>query len=151
MPDPRNTTHRIGTEYQRRLTFRADNSDITYDPTLAGGSAVVGRAVTISGNGIVRLAGAGDPVLGKLALVEAAQSGAPWCTVVVGGTIDLPKGDGAIAAGNRVIGEVLTGATPTTRGHIRGVVAATAADVAAGAHRVFDASVTTAVEVNLEG
>lgn len=147
MPDPRNTTNRVGTEYQRRLTFRADNSDITYDSTQGGGSAVVGRAVMLSGNGIVRLTGAATHVLGKLVLVEPASAGAPWCTVVVGGTIDLPKGDNAIAAGDRVIGDTLSAA----RGYVRGVVAATASDVAQGDHRVYDASVTTAVEINLHG
>jgi len=147
MPDPRNTTHRLGTEYQRRLTFRADNSDITYDATQPGGSAVVGRAVVLSGNGIVRLTGAASAVLGKLMLVEPAQSGAPWCTVTVGGTIDLPKGDGTITAGTKIVGDLVTAA----RGYVRSVAAATLAEVAVADHHVYDATTATAVEINLHG
>jgi hypothetical protein len=148
MPDPRNTTHRIGTEYQRRLTFRADGTDIVHDATQPGGSAVVGRAVMVSGNGIVRLTGAASPVLGKLVLVEPNQGGgAGWCTVVVGGTIDLPKGDGAITVDSKIVGDVLSAA----RGYVRSVAAATLAEVAVAKHHVLDVTTATAIEVNLEG
>lgn len=147
MPDLRLNTHRIGTEYQRRLTFKCDGTDILYDETQPGGSDVVGRAVMLSGNGIVRLVGEGNRVLGKLILVEAGNV----CTVLVGGGGDLLKGDGAIAAGDRIVGNTRTGAARTTRGFVRGVVAATAADVAQGAHVCIDNTSADSIEVNFEG
>ena len=149
MADPRTaTTHRVGTEPRRPLTFKIDNADITYSATAAGGSAVVGRAVMLSAAGTVRLTGAGTPVLGKLIQVEPDN----FCTVECGSVVTLPKGDNAIAVGDKVVGDTLAAA----RGYVRGVAAAGAAyaeaaadDTQAGRHTVLDASVATAVEVLL--
>lgn len=144
MPDPRLVTHRLGTEYQRRLTYKADGVDIVYDETQPGGSAVVGRAVMLSGNGIVRLTADASPVLGKLIAVEPGN----FCTVQVGGNCDLPQGTGAAAvAGSKIVGALLTAA----RGYIRLAAAATLAEVAVADHVVDDATTSTAIEVNLHG
>lgn len=149
MPDPRAvSTHRLGTLPSRPLTFKGDGVDIVFDANQPNGSAVVGRAVMMSGNGIVRLCGDGDRVLGKLIKVEPDG----YCHVLCNGVADLPKGDGAIAVGARIVGN-LTGAA---RGYIRSVAAApgtyaaaTADEIGRGAHVVLDASVTSAVEVLL--
>lgn len=142
MADPRSTTtNRVGTEPRRPLTFKADGSDIVYSATVAGGSAVVGRAVMISGAGIVRLTGAGSAVLGKLLQVEPDG----YCTVECGSVVTLPKGDGAIANGDQICGDVATAA----RGYVRGVASATAAELAVGRHTVLDATTATAVEIML--
>ena len=139
MADPRSTTtNRVGTEPRRPLTFKADGSDIVYSATAAGGSAVVGRAVLISGNGVVRLTGAGSAVHGKLLQVEPDG----YCTVECGSVVTLPKGDGAITAGDRVCGD-LQGAN---RGYVRSAVAA---EVLVAAGFVLDASTATAVEIML--
>jgi hypothetical protein len=144
MPDPRLNTHRLGTEYQRRMTYKGDGADIIYDETQPGGSAVVGRAVYLSGNGIVRLTADATPVLGKLIAVEPGN----FCTVQVGGNCDLPQGTGAACvAGARIVGAVLTAA----RGYIRRLADATLAEVAVGNHCVDDATTSTAIEVNLHG
>lgn len=149
MADPRVAQNeRRGAEYQRRLTYAADGSDIVYSATAPYGSAVVGRAVMLSGNGVVRLTGPGTHVLGKLVLVE-------WdgkCTVLVGGPTDLPKGDGTIAVGDKVVGDTLSSA----RGYIRGAAGpastyaeAAADDSAVGRHIVEDVAVATAIHVLL--
>ena len=144
MADPRSaTTNRLGTEPKRSLTFKIDGTDITYDATVAGGSAVIGRAVMVSGNGIVRLAGAGTSVKGKLILVEPDG----YCHVQTEGVVDLPKGDAAITVGSKIVGDVRTAA----RGYIRSVAAATLAEVAVAAHAVLDVSNSDAIEVELVG
>lgn len=142
MADIRLTTiDRLGTEPKRTLTFQIDNSDITFDATLPGGSSVVGRAVMLSANNVVRLAGAASPVLGKLIQVHADGA----CAVQTMGTVDLPKGDGACTAGSKVVGDVRTAA----RGYVRSVAAATLAEVAVANHHVIDASDAEAVELTL--
>jgi hypothetical protein len=147
MADPRVAQNeRRGAEYQRRMTYAADGSDIVYSATVANGSAVVGRAVMLSGNGIVRLTGAGTHVLGKLLQVE-------WdgrCTILVAGPTDLPKGDNAIAVGDKIVGDTLSAA----RGYIRGAAAPgaayaeAAADDSANARHIVE-NVATATEIHV--
>lgn len=150
MADPRKaTTNRIGTAPKKVLTYAKDGSgDIVFDNTLAGGTAVAGRAVMLSGNGTIRLTGAGSRVLGKLLQDE----GDGYCSVLVAGVDTLPKGDGAIAAGDKIVGD-LTGAA---RGYIRGAAQpgaayaeAAADDSANGAHEVIDATTAASIEVDL--
>lgn len=142
MADPRSTTtHRLGTDPQRNLTFKIDGTDIVYSATAPWGSTVVGRAVLISANGVVRLAGAGTAVHGKLMQVEPDG----YCTVRTEGVVDLPKGDGALTAGSTIVGDVRTAA----RGYIRSVAAATLAEVAVADHVVIDATNADAAEVLL--
>lgn len=145
MADPRLANiHRIGTNYEKRETFKIDNADIVFDATQPGGSAVVGRAVTKSGNGIVRLAGDGQSVDGQLYNVEADGA----CGVIVQGVVTFGAGTAAaITAGSAIVGALLGGA----RGYIRNVAPATLAEVAVAKHSINDASVSTAVEVELQG
>lgn len=151
MADPRvASTNRVGSEPQNVQTFKADGSDITFDATQPGGSAVVGRAVMLTtGIGVVRLTGAGSPVLGKLLHVE--NDG--YCAVQIGGVVTLPKGDGTIAVGDKIVGDVVTAA----RGYIRGAAAPGAAYAEAAAdesavsrHIVLDVTTATAIEVSLD-
>lgn len=149
MGDPRvANTNRIGTGQDAR-TYKADGTDIVFDATQPGGSAVVGRAVMLSGNGIIRLTGAGSPVMGKLAKVEWDG----YCTVIDEGVVTLPKGDGTIAVGQKIVGDTLSAA----RGYIRGTAATTgsyvqgtATDALNGSGEVMDVSDPTAIEVELE-
>lgn len=151
MADPRAaTTNRIGAERNTYHTYKADGADIVYSASAAHGSAVVGRAVMLSGAGIVRLAGAGDLVLGKLIQVEPDG----YCLVQVGGVTDLPAGDNGAAVNNQIVGDTLSAA----RGYIRSVATpggayaqAAATDAARGRHVVLDAAVSTAIEVLLGG
>lgn len=142
------STHRKGTEPQRPLTFKADGTDIVYSAAAVGGSTVVGRAVMLSGAGIVRLTGAGSPVLGQLVKVEWDGN----CTIMTQGVVELPKGDNAIAVGDKIVGDTLSAA----RGYIRGAGApgaayaeAAADDSAVSAHKVLDATTAAAIEVML--
>lgn len=143
MPDPRSTTtHRLGTEPRRPLTFKADGTDIVFDAAQPGGSSVVGRAVMISANGTVRLTADAGAVDGKLVKVEADG----YCHVQTEGVVDLPS-SGTIAAGNKVVG-ALTGAA---RGYVRGAVATVLAEVAVARHKVIDATTAASVEIILDG
>lgn len=141
MADPRLTVDTLVGIKPTRQTFRADGTDIVYSATAPGGSVVVGRAVMQSAANVCRLTGAGARVLGMLEKVEPDGR----CTVHTAGVVQLPKGDSAIAFDDAIVGDTLAGA----RGYIRGVVKATLADVAVGAHRVINVADTTKCEVEL--
>ena len=146
MADPRATPKRDLTDAAVK-TYKIDGTDITYEATVAGGSSHVGKAVTPSGNGIVRLAGDGQRVLGRLEQVE--PDGA--CAVRVRGQMTFPKGDGTVAVGNAIVGNLVTAA----RGYIRQAAAATTPTAAEGNEArlaqgtITDVSDTAAVEVEL--
>jgi hypothetical protein len=141
MSDPRKIVDNEGIGF-RAETFKFDSS-IVYDITKKGGSvqAENGLAVTTNGNGQVGLVGDAERVLGKL--IGTEQDG--FCTVQIEGGCTLPGGTGAaLTAGSRIVGALLAGA----KGYIRNA-AATDAEEAVSAHEIFDASVSTAVKVNL--
>lgn len=143
MSDPRSAnTDRIGVAF-RAETYKADGSgDIVFDATLPGRSAAVGKAVTLSGNGQIRLTADGSDVLGKLISVSDDL----YCSVQVEGVATMPSA-GTITAQSKIVGALITAA----RGGIRSVVAATLADVAAGRHVVLNAADAANVEVELAG
>ena len=151
MADARTTgTHRRGANPERVLTFKIDGSDIVFDATAQHGSAVagIGRAVSMSANGTVRLTGAGEAVVGELLSVEPGGV----CSVRVEGVCQLRKGDGAVSFGTRIVGDVLS----TVRGYIRSAGAPGAAYAEAAADdssvsrgMVLDASDAANVEVLL--
>jgi hypothetical protein len=141
MADPRKaSTSRVGTEPKRQLTFKADGTDIVYDATQPNGSAVVGRAVMISGNGIVRLTADASPVDGKLLAVEPDG----YCAVQTAGVVELPS-SGTVTVGTKVVGALSGG----TRGYIRSQAAATLAEVAVARQTVYDVSDAANVAVAL--
>jgi len=143
MADPRvATTNRLGTRLSVK-TYKADASgDIVYDATQPNGTAVAGRAVMLTGNGLIRLTADASPVLGKLLNMEYDG----YCSVAVGGVVDLPS-SGTTTVGTKIVGALLTAA----RGYVRSAVAATLADVAASSGLVLDVANTAAVEVDLDG
>ena len=124
-------------------TFLIDNSTITYAATSAGGSAVVGRAVTMDSDDTVKLAGDGDPVVGKLLKVEPDDV----ATVQIIGVMELPGG----AAASLTLGKKIVGAASAVPadGYIREVATATAAELGLMRGRILDAGTTTAVVVEL--
>ena len=147
MPDPRATPRRDLTDGPVK-TYKIDGADLTYEATVAGGSSHVGKAVMMSGNGVVRLVGDADRVLGRLEQVE--PDGA--CAVRVRGQMTFPKGDGTVAVNRPFVGNLLGAA----RGYIRQVAAAggayaqaAAADAEKGRGVITDVADSAAVEVEL--
>lgn len=141
MSDPRNDVNHI--ENRAGLeTYKIDDSTITYDATEANGSAEVGRAVTLSTHDTVALAADGEEIEGKLISVEADDK----CTVQVKGMMTLPGGTSAtLTPGKKIVGDLLVAA----KGYIREVATGTAAELGVARGRIVDASVTTAVVVEL--
>jgi hypothetical protein len=146
MADPRAAAgfEGINAEY---ATFTFD-STIVYSSSQRGGSASVGLAVTVVGNGQVGLAEDGEIVIGKLIRVES-----DICTVQVGGAMTLPAGDGAtVTAGVAIVGAL---GAASAKGYIRNVVTATTPtaaqvnEVAKARGTILDAATSTAVAVLL--
>ena len=142
MANPRSKTTRRGIGHPVRATYIIDGTSIVYDATASNGSPLVGRAVKLTGNGTVGLTTAASHVLGRLEKVESDN----FCTVTTWGAgIELPKGDGTIAVGEAIVGDVRTAAG----GYIQGAAAATLAEVAVARGMVDDVSDADAIMVNL--
>lgn len=139
MADPRSAISFQGLGYNA-YTFATD-STISYDATLAGGSAQVGLAVVVNGAGQVGLVADGEAVFGKVIKVESDD----FATIQVDGVCEFPKGSSAtVTAGKRVVGAL--GAS-SAKGYVRN--ATTGDELNAGDTMILDASVTTAVVVSL--
>lgn len=142
MADPRNVVTNVGVEPRYR-TYLIDNSTITFDPDVAGGSDKVGLAVTFSAANTVQTAGDGEAVAGKLILVEANLV----CNVQIGGCMTLPGGSGAtLTRGKKIVGAL---GAASAEGYIREVATATAAELGVARGFISNAADTTAVEVEL--
>lgn len=136
MADPRNDVRFDGAGYQA-VTFKIDDSTITYDATEPNGSASVGLAVNLSTHSTVQLAGNGEGVIGKLIKVEPDG----MATVQIGGAMTLPGGNGAsLTPGTRIVGALNASAA---KGYIKN--ASTEHTVSGG--KILDASTATAVVV----
>lgn len=141
MADPRLDTkfEGIGAEF---VTFKIDNSTITYSATATNGSASVGLAVALSAAETVELAGDGEEIVGKLISVESDN----YCTVQTAGFMTLPAGTSAsLTVGKKIVGDLLVAA----EGYIREVNTATAAELGVCRGMIVDAGTTTAVVVRL--
>lgn len=141
MADPRLDTQfeGIGAEF---VTFKIDNSTITYSATATNGSASVGLAVALSAAETVELAGDGEEIVGKLISVESDN----YCTVQTAGFMTLPAGTSAsLTLGKKIVGDLLVAA----EGYIREVNTATAAELGVCRGMIVDAGTTTAVVVRL--
>lgn len=126
------------------ITYKIDNSTITYDATHANGSAQVGLAVTLSANDTVALTQDGNAVEGKLLKVEADNFG----LVQVGGFTTMPAGSGAtVTRGKAIVGAL---GAASARGYIREVATATAAELGVQRGRIVNNADTTAVVVDLD-
>lgn len=95
-----------------RVSFQADGVSIVYDGTQQNGiaaavaNATAGKpAVAVSASKVVRLAQAGDRIIGTLYAVEAPVGGITVAIVEVGGFIQM-RANPAVAAGDRVVGAV---------------------------------------------
>lgn len=125
------------------VTFKIDDSTITYSATETNGSAQVGLAVALSAAETVELVGDGEEVVGKLISVEPDG----YCTVQVGGYMTLPGGSGAsLTLGKKIVGDL---GAASAEGYIREVATAVAAELGVARGMIIDASVTTAVVVRL--
>lgn len=150
MTNPRDDIDFRGIGYNG-ITMNIDNDTITYDATLAGGSSVVGRAVTISADKTVALCADGDAVFGKLIVVEPGLK----CTVQYTGACRLPGGLSAtLTPMSKIVGAL--GAS-SAKGYIRSVDAAAGSYAQAEAveaqkarHTILNSATTTAVDVLLD-
>jgi hypothetical protein len=142
MTDPRADVDFEGIGY-RAETFKIDDSTITYDEDYANGSAVIGRAVNLSTDDTVQLAGDGEDVMGKLIKVESDD----MAVVQTRGYCTLPGGNGAtLTLGEKIVGAA--SAAPAD-GYIRAVATATAAELGHARGRIINNDTTTAVVVDL--
>lgn len=123
------------------MTFKIDDSTITYSATETNGSAAVGKAVALSAAETVELAGDGEEIVGKLISVEADN----YCTVQVAGVMTLPGGSGAtLTVGKKIVGDL---GAASAEGYIREVATGTAAELGVARGMILDAGTTTAVVV----
>jgi hypothetical protein len=124
-------------------TFKIDDSTITYDATQEGGSAAVGKGVTLSGNDTVALVGDGEKVEGMLLHVESDGVAA----VVTEGVVELPGGAGAsLTRGKKIVGDL---GPSSAKGYIREVATATAAELGVARGSIRNTADTAAVVVKL--
>ena len=125
------------------VTFKIDNSTITFDEDEDAGSAQVGLAVALSAAGTVELVGDGEEVVGKLLKVERDLK----ATVQVGGFMTLPGGSGAtLTLGKKIVGDL---GAASAEGYVREVATATAAELGVARGMIVDADTPTAVVVRL--
>jgi len=125
-----------------RVTY-AHNNTIVYSAAQVNGSAQVGLAVTISGDGEVGLVGDGEQVEGKLIKVEPDG----LCVVQVSGYMTLPGGDGAtLTLGEKIVGDLGAAAA---EGYIQAVATGTAAQLGHARGTIIDNDAASAVVVRL--
>lgn len=140
MSDPRDDVSLKGVNGPRG-TFKIDASTITYEVGQPNGTSHAGKAVTLSGDNVVALAGDGEQVEGGL--ISVSSDG--FCSVENHGGVVLPGGAGAsLTNGKAIVGD-LDGSG--NKGYIREVATGTAAELGVARGRIVDNSVTTAVVV----
>lgn len=121
-------------------TFAIDAVTITFDASLAGHSAAVGMAASLSADQTVKLAADGDAIIGRVHAVESDG----FATIQTDGFIDFPAGDGVtVTLGSKIVGALGAASAP---GYIRNADAGNTEDLKASG-RVVDAQVQTAVWV----
>jgi hypothetical protein len=145
MANPRRITGPLDGIGFRAATFVIDGSTIpAYDPAVALGSAVAGRAVgLVAGTqNAVELVAAGQDILGRLDHVESDGA----CVVQIEGECKLPQGNAVdVVRGDKIIGAL---GPASARGYI-GPMSADVAGASAGRHVVLDDAVATAISVML--
>lgn len=145
MADPRKAVSfsGIGREVVTFLAGGAGAAQITYSATAEGGSAAVGKAVTLSAAGTVALAADGESVIGKLVRVESDGV----CAVQVAGFMTLPGGNGAaLTLGKAIVGAADAGGAP---GCVREVNTGVAAELGRSRGYIVDAGTPAATVVKL--
>lgn len=142
MADPRNTVEFEGINAPSDYVTMKHDGTIVYSDQQVGGSASVGKAVTLVSARTVSLAGDGEPVYGRLELVESDGK----CNVVKGGFVRLPGGTSAtLTVGRGIVGALLSSA----EGYIRTGASGTAAEAMAARGQIVDATDATDVIVML--
>ena len=142
MANPRDTVSFVGID-PVNVTFKIDNSTITYSATAKGGSSQIGLAVTFSADDTVALTADGDPVVGKLLFVSADNK----CTVQIEGGMTLPGGASAtLTRGSAIVGAL--GAS-SAKGYIRSAASGTAAELIKARGMIFNNADTANVAVFL--
>ena len=120
MADPRAVINWNSVGQGDYVTLKIDNSTITYSSTVAYGSSVVGRAVTMSTDDTVALAADGEAILGRLEKVTSDN----FCVVKWKGAVKLPGGTGAtLTLGAKIVGDLLV----ADKGYVQAAAAGTAA------------------------
>lgn len=128
------------------VTYKIDNSTITYDGTKANGAAttMINKAVTFSADDTVALAADGDAIVGKLIKVEGDNK----ASVKVEGYMTLPGGNGAsLTRGKKLVGALNAS---SEKGYIREVATGTAAELGKARGFIQNSADTAAVIVRLE-
>lgn len=142
MANPRDSVSFTGTS-PVYLSFKIDNSTITFSSTATSGSSQVGLAVTFSADDTVALTADGDAVVGKLVKVEGDNK----CTVQVEGGMTLPGGASAtLTRGSAIVGAL--GAS-SAKGYIRSAASGTAAELVKARGMIFNNADTANVTVYL--
>lgn len=127
MADPRvAATDRYGTGHEPK-TYKCDSS-IVFDATVTPGhhAGAGWAAVTITGDGIVGLAGANECILGRLNHVEFDG----YAAIDEGHVVSMRKGDGTLTNGQAICGDVRTAA----KGYVKTPLTDTIAHNAVGRH-----------------
>lgn len=143
---PRNIVGFEETDGPHDLTFKIDNSTITYDATKANGAAttMIDKAVTMSADDTVALAADGDRIIGKLIKVEGDNK----CSVRVHGFVTLPGGNGAtLTRGLAVVGALNAS---SEKGYVRVAASGTAAELVKCRGMIISNGTTTAVGILLD-
>lgn len=145
LTDPRNIVGFEETAAPADLTFKIDNSTITYDATKARGAdaTMLDKAVTLSADDTVALAADGNAVIGKLLHVTADNK----CSVRVHGFVSLPGGASAtLTRGAAIVGAL---GAASAKGYVRIAASATAAELVLARGLIIDNADTTAVGILL--
>lgn len=150
---PRNIVGFEETAGPHDLTFKIDNSTITYDATKANGAAttMIDKAVTFSADDTVALCADGDAVVGKLISVTADLK----ASVRVKGYVTLPGGASAtLTRGKKIVGAL---GAASAKGYIRDAIVSGATYAAAEANeaqkargQIYNVGTTTAVGILLD-
>ena len=142
MANPRDTVSFVGIS-PTNVTFKIDNSTITYSATAKRGSSQIDLAVTMSADDTVALTADGDAVVGKLLFVSADNK----CTVQIEGGMTLPGGASAtLTRGSAIVGAL--GAS-SAKGYIRSAASGTAAELIKARGMIFNNADTANVAVFL--
>lgn len=135
MSDPRLTLDYQG-QNANFMTYKIDNSTITYLATSPKGSAAAddGLVVTLSADDTVKLIEDGEGIEGMLFQVTDDN----YAVVQIDGAMKLPKGNGAtITRGKKLVGAL---GAAGAKGYVRDVATGTAAELGVARGRTVRAT-----------
>jgi len=144
MADPRDSVNFDGIK-PVNVTYKIDNSTITYSATEDNGSAQVGLVATLvaATAKTVELIGDGEGIEGLITQVFEDN----YCSLQVGGYMQLPGGSGAtLTRSKALVGDL---GAASAEGYVREVNTAQAAELGVMRGRIIDPTTTTAIDVVL--